>query len=166
MPIIAEEISKERVEQDKRWTNESDDKNNCPFTWMAVIAETSSSWMVGQVSPFPKETVDSFRKAMLQTAAVAVAAIESIDRQRETNGSAFFEAKSDLTRPLFIPIGPSVAPDFAKEIAAAVNNLYANTSPDNHELVDTLRDDIAASLANAGCINTSDFNDLARTKRN
>lgn len=36
--------------------------------------------------------IDAFRKAMVKTAAVALAAIESIDRQRASNGKTFYRA--------------------------------------------------------------------------
>lgn len=135
---------------------------------MAVISKVSSDWMVGQVSPFPSDTVDSFRKAMIQTAAVAQAAVESIDRQRATNGSTFFEVKPTLenNQELINKEHDIDAVDFFKEITLAINRLYADTSPESHDRIDTLRDDIVTSLANAGYGSTSKFNDIARTKIN
>lgn len=167
MAIIVEEISNERIGQDKRWGQEADDTKNDPFVWMAIIAKVSSSWMVGQVSPFPSDTVDGFRNAMIKTAAVAQAAVESIDRQRAANGTTFFEMKSDFkdNQELVEQKDILVAHDFVKEIALAINRLYADTSPESHDRIDTLRDDIATSLANAGYGSTSAFNDIARTKR-
>ena len=40
---------------------------------------------------FTTEMTDDFRQRMIQVAALAVAAVESIDRQREENGKTFYE---------------------------------------------------------------------------
>ena len=94
MSDILKEVSNKVIENDGIWGHESDDTKNDPFLWMGVIARTSSSWMAGEYEPFSKERVDAFRAAMLDTAAVAIAAIESIDRQRENNGVTFFEEET------------------------------------------------------------------------
>lgn len=88
---IFKQIEQERVYQMKRWGNDQDDTGNEPFHWVSYIARYATSWMSGMWSPMPTYVVDDFRTAMLKTATIAIAAVESIDRQREANGKTFFE---------------------------------------------------------------------------
>ena len=41
--------------------------------------------------PLGEDTVSLFRRSMIKTAAICVAAIESVDRQRAQRGKAFYE---------------------------------------------------------------------------
>lgn len=84
------EIKAERVYQDNKWGTTSDDTQNTPFHWVSYLAKYSTGWMRGEWS-FTKEATDAFRTAMIKVAAIAVAAVESIDRQRSRTGKAFFE---------------------------------------------------------------------------
>jgi hypothetical protein len=95
---VYDEIRTERKYQDKRWGTQSDDRGNTPWMWDAYIALYSSKWMTGTVAPLDPMVVDAFRKAMVQTAAIAVAAVESLDRQRKADGAAFFEAGGKTTK--------------------------------------------------------------------
>lgn len=61
MENILNEIRMEREYQDKRWGHVVDDTLNTPWMWSAYIA------------------------------AICVAAIESIDRQRSANSKTFYE---------------------------------------------------------------------------
>lgn len=88
---IYAEIESERAYQRQRWGNKTDDTINTPWMWVAYIAAYSTKWMVGSFAPLGEETVDDFRKKMIKTAAVAVAAVESIDRQQSANGKTFYE---------------------------------------------------------------------------
>lgn len=89
---VYDEIQAERAYQDKKWGwRDLDDTRNTPWMWVAYIALHSSRWMCGTFTPLGFSTVQDFRTAMVKTAAIAVAAIESIDRQRASDGKTFYE---------------------------------------------------------------------------
>lgn len=92
---ILKEISDERDYQESRWGHEADDTKNEPNDWVAYIAHHSSRWFDGGFSPYDGETIANFRKQMVKTAALAVAAIESLDRQVRDNGATFYEKQDD-----------------------------------------------------------------------
>ena len=96
MERILEEIRKERGYQDGKWGHKDDDELNTPWMWTAYIASYASRWMRGTFFPLSTSTTDDFRTFMVKTAALAIAAVESLDRQREENGRAFYE-DPDLT---------------------------------------------------------------------
>ena len=85
------EINNERIYQENKWGNKADDTLNTPNDYIAYMNAYSTRWFPGGFAPYAPETVDQFRKSMVKTAAIAVAAIESIDRQRETAGRTFYE---------------------------------------------------------------------------
>lgn len=91
---VYDEIRVEREYQDKRWGHVADDTLNTPWMWVAYIAAYSTKWMVGSFLPLHKDVVVAFRVAMVKTAAIAIAAVESLDRQREKNGQPFYEGFS------------------------------------------------------------------------
>jgi hypothetical protein len=74
--------------------NEHDDTVNTPWMWTAFPSSVSTQWMVGLAPPLPDYVVDGFREMMVQTASVAIAAVESVDRQRAAHGKAFYENHS------------------------------------------------------------------------
>lgn len=84
-------IDAERAYQDERWGHVADDTLNSPNDWVAFIAHHSSRWRDGSFAPHPAETVAAFRKQMIKAAALAVAAIESLDRQTEASGAPFYQ---------------------------------------------------------------------------
>lgn len=90
---IYDEIKKERDYQQDRWGNVSDDTLNTPWMWVAYIVQYAGSWMSGSFLPLSKDSVDSFRKAMIKVATLAIAAIESVDRQRAANSKTFYESE-------------------------------------------------------------------------
>lgn len=89
---VYEEIKKEREYQDGKWGHETDDTLNTPWMWVSYITAYSTKWMKGTFAPLSKEISDDFRTKMIKTAAIAVAAVESIDRQRVEKSKAFFES--------------------------------------------------------------------------
>ncbi len=91
---IYDEIETERKYQRKRWGNDADDTSNTPFHFASYIAHYATRWMAGEWVPLRRGTTDAFRQAMVKVAAIAVAAIESVDRQREDNGKTFYEGVS------------------------------------------------------------------------
>jgi hypothetical protein len=88
---IFAEIEKERAYQQDRWGDKTDDTLNTPWMWAAYIGLYSTKWMAGTFSPLKRDVTDTFRACMVKVACLAVAAIESVDRQREQHGSAFYE---------------------------------------------------------------------------
>lgn len=95
MNKVLEEIAAEREYQQERWGNEADDKLNTPNDFVSYIGNYSTKWFPGGFTPYNPDTVDAFRKSMIKTAALAVAAVESIDRQRGAAGQTFYEGNRD-----------------------------------------------------------------------
>lgn len=74
---IFEEIRIERNAQDAKWGEEFDDGNS-PYHWAAYIAQYATRNLIGD----PRAASEAaFRGDMVKVAALAVAAIESIDRR-------------------------------------------------------------------------------------
>jgi hypothetical protein len=90
--LVLEEIAAERSYQEQRWGNKSDDTLNTPWMWVAYIACYATKWMKGKLS-LNGGDVEDFRNKMIKTAAIAVAAVESIDRQRKDRGAPFYETQ-------------------------------------------------------------------------
>lgn len=88
--VIFAQIEQEREYQQKRWGNTTDDTLNTPWMWVSYIAAYATKWMVGTFLPLKADVVTDFRAKMIKTAAICVAAVESIDRQR-ANGKTFYE---------------------------------------------------------------------------
>lgn len=88
---ILKEICVEREYQEKRWGNIADDTKNEPNDWAAYIAHHATRWFNGGFSPYDKQTVGQFRKQMVKVATLAVAAIESLDRQTRDGGAPFYQ---------------------------------------------------------------------------
>lgn len=73
MDAILDEIRAERARQDKRWGIQ----NHHPFKWLTIMGEET-----GEVAKDALEGYRAgYRKELIQVAAVAVAAIESLDRE-------------------------------------------------------------------------------------
>jgi hypothetical protein len=88
---IMTEINAERERQVELWGNDSDDSRNTPFHYVSYIASYATKWMAGTWAPFRVTQVDAFRTAMIKVAALAISAVESLDRQRAEDGTAFYE---------------------------------------------------------------------------
>lgn len=92
MQQIFDEVRAEREYQDKRWGHNADDTVNSPNDFVAYIAHYATRWLAGSLPPkYSTSVLNTYRKQMIKVAALAVAAIESLDRQRVANGKAFFE---------------------------------------------------------------------------
>lgn len=89
--LIYAQITQERDYQQKRWGNTADDTLNTPWMWAAYIAAYATKWMAGTFLPLKADVVSDFRTKMIKTAAICVAAVESIDRQRAHEGKTFYE---------------------------------------------------------------------------
>lgn len=74
---VLEEVAKERAYQDSKWGEPFDDKNS-PYNWMGYISHYGGRNLCGN----PDDVLQKrFRIDMIKVAALAVAAVESIDRQ-------------------------------------------------------------------------------------
>ncbi len=76
---VLEEIANERERQDEKWDGPLNDDPMCPLDWHEMIADYNS-WarrMAAMRSP------EKARRRYIQVAALAVAAIESLDRKVE-----------------------------------------------------------------------------------
>ncbi len=85
------EVNYELDYQQVKFGTTADDTKNTPNDWNSFISHFGTRWFPGGFAPYKTATVDAFRTAMVKVAALAVSAIESIDRQRETNGKTFYE---------------------------------------------------------------------------
>lgn len=82
----------DEIRAERDWSNDADDDTHDPRCWTYYLAKESSRWQRdGQIPPFTSNDVDAFRRAMIKTAAIAVAAVESLDRQRKRRSQAFYE---------------------------------------------------------------------------
>lgn len=93
---ILAEVANERHYQEGRWGNTADDTKNKPNDFVAYIAAHSTRWFQGGFDPYPAAGVDAFRDQMIKVAALAVAAVESVDRQRDANGRTFYEQEGTV----------------------------------------------------------------------
>jgi len=91
LDTILGEVKSERVYQDKKWGHKVDDSLNSPNDWVTYICNYASKWFPGGFPPYNENVVEDFRAKMIKTAALAVAAVESIDRQRDTHGKPFYQ---------------------------------------------------------------------------
>lgn len=98
---IFAEIEAERAYQDGKWGTEVDDTRNTPWMWAAYIAQYATRWMKGKFMPLKRDDTMAFRESMIKTAAIAVAAVESIDRQLEGGSQTTFYERpfSGITSP-------------------------------------------------------------------
>lgn len=88
---IYKEIKEERDYQTAKWGNVSDDTLNTPWMWVAYITGYATKWMAGTFLPLSTSSVDTFRVCMVKVATLAIAAIESVDRQRLARSKTFYE---------------------------------------------------------------------------
>lgn len=89
--IICVEIKEERDRQDKKWGIQDHDE----FKWLAILGEE-----VGEVNKaalenhFGSDSLDNYRKELVQVAAVAVAMIECHDRKSHNLNPRIFGVKN------------------------------------------------------------------------
>lgn len=79
---IAADIDAERKRQDAKWG----EQNHSPSVWLAVISEelgeASEAFLQWYFGGLSKEQFAHFREELVHVAAVSIAAIESLDRQK------------------------------------------------------------------------------------
>ena len=71
----AEEVLDERISQDRKWG----EQNHHPERWLAILGEEFGEACEAWLRPDPSQ----YRKELIQVAAVAIAAIESLDRAKK-----------------------------------------------------------------------------------
>lgn len=77
MGYIDEDIKKERARQDRQWG----EQNHFPQKWLTILMEE-----VGEVaSAILERDYDGYRNELVQVAAVAIAALEAIDRYEQSD---------------------------------------------------------------------------------
>lgn len=78
---ILEEVLIERERQDNLWGQQDHD----PFKWTTIlleeVGEVAKAALEASDSKYGSNTLDDYRAELIQVAAVAVSAIESLDRQ-------------------------------------------------------------------------------------
>lgn len=74
-----DDIKNEREYQVNKWGTRADLEVNQPNDFVAYIAHHSTRWFKGGFAPYSRDTLEDFRAQMVKVAALAVAAIESVD---------------------------------------------------------------------------------------
>jgi hypothetical protein len=87
---VFEDVLAERRYQDRQWGHEIDDTKNTPWMWTAYVCSYATKWMKDPFR-FKREDTNEFYDRMIETAAIAAAACESVLRQRDMNGKTFYE---------------------------------------------------------------------------
>ncbi len=78
---IFDQIDVEREYQDKIYGAVSDDECNDPSDWVKLITRRSIMYLPGTYMCHSDTMLKEFRSGLVKVAALAVAAIESTDRQ-------------------------------------------------------------------------------------
>ncbi|HEY8560489.1 MAG TPA: hypothetical protein VIL74_08935 [Pyrinomonadaceae bacterium] len=90
MDTIVEEIKQERTRQDEQWGGAKHDDEHYPVEFTRFVQEQiDKTWRC-------PENIENIRERFIKIAALAVAAVESIDRKRQPR----FQAAADGTFPL------------------------------------------------------------------
>jgi hypothetical protein len=78
MSHVFDEILEERIRQDRSWG----EQNHPPCQWMTILGEEFGEACQAALHVYfgGGFTEDDYRKELIQTAAVAVAAVECLDR--------------------------------------------------------------------------------------
>ena len=87
---VFEDVLTERRYQDRQWGHGVDDTKNTPWMWTAYVCSYATKWMKDPFR-FKREDTNEFYDRMIETAAIAAAACESVLRQRDMNGKTFYE---------------------------------------------------------------------------
>lgn len=92
--LIYAAIDAERDHQVRKWGTDADDKVNFPNDWVAYINHHATRWFKGGFAPYDPDTINDFRTQMVKVAALAVAAVESIDRQQAEHGRTIYQKEA------------------------------------------------------------------------
>lgn len=77
---IEQELIQERKYQVSKWGTSADDLVNTPMDFVGYIAHHSTRWFSGGFRPYSKATLEEFRVQMVKVGALAIAAIEAVDK--------------------------------------------------------------------------------------
>ena len=80
MKSIWHEIQAERERQREEWGGDYHDDQHGPMEWVAILTKHAGSAMPGKLA-HRVASIQRFRTQMVKVAAIAVAAVESIDRR-------------------------------------------------------------------------------------
>ena len=83
LAAVLTEVAHVRDEQDRQWGGVPHDDENRPWDWMAYLARHLGKAVV--YPPLTKQGILVFRREMMNVAAIAVAAIQAMDRKIEGN---------------------------------------------------------------------------------
>lgn len=78
--IILSEITDERTRQDKRWGIQNHDPGSWILILLEEVGEAAKELLEYKFVFQPGTSLTNYRKEMIQVAAVAIATIESFDR--------------------------------------------------------------------------------------
>jgi hypothetical protein len=81
LAAVLSEVTRIRDAQDRQWGGVAHDDHNEPWDWVAYIIKSLGRSIV--YPPTTKVALGSFRQELVKVAALAVAAIQSIDRHIE-----------------------------------------------------------------------------------
>lgn len=77
---VLHEVMGERERQEEKWG----EQNHGPFVWLAIIGEekgeADEAALQAHFEPEAGQTLHDYRKELIEVAATAVSAIESLDR--------------------------------------------------------------------------------------
>lgn len=81
---IIDDIAWERTRQDERWGGPAHDDEHAPFDWLTYIDTYVTKVVVddGVIAEGGLVDPEQYRRRLVQIAALAVAALESLDRTR------------------------------------------------------------------------------------
>ena len=74
---VLQDIHKERDRQDRKWG----EQNHNPFVWLAILGEEYGESCKAALESSVDDSI--YRKELIEVAAVAIAAVESLDRQED-----------------------------------------------------------------------------------
>jgi len=77
---IYADIQSERDYQKLKWGTDADDTINRPMDFVGYISHHSTRWFNGGFAPYTVDTLQNYRQEMVKVAALAVAAIEAVDK--------------------------------------------------------------------------------------
>ena len=75
--MVLEEITTERKRQDNKWG----EQNHHPFVWLSILGEEYGE-ACKHCLESDQEDYSQYRKELVEVAAVAIAAVESLDRNQ------------------------------------------------------------------------------------
>ena len=80
---IYAQVQAERERQDAKWGGPDHDANHTAGDWISFIAEHADKALRAEMGPIDGDAdLDEYRRRLIEVAALAVAAVEALDKQR------------------------------------------------------------------------------------